>query len=127
GKSSGGDRPAKAFLRIKPACEDTASVASESPHEPKDSVHEKGRSGGRCGLSEKFIPAGDRLVVVAAIGRAGAPRGCGRFRGSPARRRCGFWLRRRHRGLRLGSGGLGSRLPFLCRTLLRSLLRSGSL
>ena len=38
----------------------------------------------------------------------------------------GFRLWRRHRGLRLGSGGLGSRLPFLRRALLCSLLRRGS-
>jgi hypothetical protein len=35
--------------------ENTASVASQSPRELEDSTHEKGRSGGRCGLSETLF------------------------------------------------------------------------
>jgi hypothetical protein len=35
--------------------ENTASVASQSPRELKDSTHEKGRSGGRCGRSETLF------------------------------------------------------------------------
>jgi hypothetical protein len=54
-KSSSGDRPAEAFLANQLLRENTASVTFESPHELKDGGHEKGRSGGRCGLSETLL------------------------------------------------------------------------
>src|SRR3954465_5303457 len=63
--------------------------------------------------SKALFLTGGRLVVVAAVGRAGPPGGCGRFWGSPARRRRGLRFWRRHCGLCRGSGGLGRRLPFL--------------
>jgi hypothetical protein len=73
GKNSSGDRPAESFFANQFLRENTASAAFKSSHERKDGGHKKGRSGGRCGLSEAFVSAGDRLVVVAAVGRTRAP------------------------------------------------------
>jgi hypothetical protein len=70
--AAAGDVPADALLRINLSVKTRLRLSRDSPHE-RGTAHTKKAAAVDAAAFPKRCSAGDRLVVVTAIGRAGSP------------------------------------------------------